>query len=133
VKGQIEFYKEHRELLQRGRFLRLKSPYDGDGSLCAWACVSEDARRAVVGVYRLLNGPNPQAVRIALRGLDPSRAYHVSMWPRSEAERDCVRTDNEGERGGDELMAVGLSLADDPFSSAGRGDFWSTLFVLESD
>jgi len=32
VAGQVAFYKEHRDLFQRGRFVRLRSPFEGDGN-----------------------------------------------------------------------------------------------------
>jgi len=32
VKGQIAFYKAHRDVLQRGRLVRLRSPFEGDGT-----------------------------------------------------------------------------------------------------
>jgi alpha-galactosidase len=133
LSAQIVFYKEHRELFQRGSFHRLRSPYEGEGDLCSWACVSTDKRRAVVGVYRLLNRPNPWAERFPLRGLDSALRYRVSLWPEPVSRGDYIRLDNEGLRGGDELMAVGLAIADDPGSSPARGDFWSQLFVLEAE
>jgi alpha-galactosidase len=133
LSGQVAFYKRHRELFQRGRFLRLRGPFEGDGNVCSWMCVSEDARRAIVGYYRLLNRPNPCAERVRLRGLDPSARYSVTLWPGSARKDDLLRRDNEGARGGDELMSIGLVLADDPWQGAARGDFWSTLFVLEAE
>ena len=36
VGDQVAFYKEHRDLLQRGRFVRLRSPFEGDGNETAW-------------------------------------------------------------------------------------------------
>ena len=36
VAEQIAFYKAHRELFQRGRFVRLRSPFEGDGNQTAW-------------------------------------------------------------------------------------------------
>ena len=57
VSEQIDFYVERRELFQRGRFVRLRSPFDGDGNETAWMVVSENRSRAVVGHYRVLNRP----------------------------------------------------------------------------
>ena len=58
VRAQVAFYKEHRDLLQRGRFVRLRSPFEGDGNETAWMVVADDQQRAVVGYYRTLNRPN---------------------------------------------------------------------------
>ena len=67
VADQVSFYKDHRELLQRGRFVRLRSPFEGDGNETAWMTVSADRRRAIVGFYRTLNRPNPGVNRLCLR------------------------------------------------------------------
>jgi alpha-galactosidase len=130
VKGQIAFYKAHRDLLQRGRLARLRSPFEGDGNEAAWMIASPDSRRAVVGHYRVLNRPNRGPARLRLRGLDPKTSYRVSVWPAGE---DPVSTANTGLRGGDELMRVGLLVAsDDPDDSRNVGDFTARLFDLEA-
>ncbi len=136
VARQIAFYKEHRELFLLGRFVRLRSPYEGDGNRCAWMCVSPDRGSAVVGFYTVLNRPNPWRERFPLRGLEADATYRVALWPPgpsgSGSPADILRLDNEGLRGGDELMALGLSIAYDPWQAAARGDFWSQLFVIEA-
>ena len=45
VKEQIRFMKEHRKLIQQGRFYRLISPFEGNEA--AWIVVSEDENRAI--------------------------------------------------------------------------------------
>jgi alpha-galactosidase len=130
VAGQIAFYKEHRELFQRGRFVRLRSPYEGDGNQTAWAVVAPDASRAVVGYYLTLNRPVPAADRLRLRGLDPAATYRVTGWPADDA--DALIGANAGLRGGDELMQVGLSLGADRAAAAWWADFRAWLFVLEA-
>jgi alpha-galactosidase len=129
VGAQVGFYKEHRDLLQRGRFLRLRSPFEGDGNETAWMVVSDDRRRAVVGYYRTLNRPNPGVNRLRLRGLDPQARYRVTPWP---GRSDTVERDNAHTRGGDELAEVGLFLDVDRHEIAGHGDYWAQLFVLEA-
>ena len=129
VIDQIAFYKAHRELFQRGRFVRLRSPFEGDGDGTAWMVVSPDRRQAVVGVYQALNRPVPGPDRIRLRGLDPSAAYQVAQWP---STGDSVERANALVRGGDDLMAVGLLLAAERHAAARWGDFWARLFVLEA-
>jgi alpha-galactosidase len=131
VAGQISYYKARRELFQRGRLVRLQSPFEGDGNEMAWMTVSEKSRRAVVGHYRLLNRPQRGLARLRLRGLDATASYRVSVWPAGD---DPVSTANTGIRGGDELMNVGLLIASgDPADSRLVGDFTARLFDLEAE
>ena len=127
VAGQVAFYVRHRDLFQRGRFVRLRSPLDGNET--AWMVVSADRRSAVVGHYAVLNGANSGPGRLRLRGLDPDLAYRVSTWP---AVEDTLAGANAGLRGGDELMRAGLLLGADRRETAARGDFHARLFVLEA-
>jgi alpha-galactosidase len=131
VTGQVAYYKARRELFQRGRFLRLRSPFEGDGNETAWMTVSSDRKRGVVGHYRVLNQPHPGPARLKLRGLDPAASYRVSVWPPGN---DAIATANTGVRGGDELMRVGLTVSsEDPADSRDRGDFQGRLFDLEAE
>ncbi|HEV8488687.1 MAG TPA: alpha-galactosidase [Candidatus Limnocylindrales bacterium] len=130
VAAQVEFYKRHRGLFQRGRFVRIRGPFGGDGNQTAWMTVSDDARRAVVGWYQVLNRPGPGLGRLRLRGLDPAATYAVSTWP---DDGDGLARANAGRRGGDELMQAGLSLGLDQAEAARRGDFQARLFVLEAN
>jgi alpha-galactosidase len=129
VAAQITWFKSHRETIQFGRFLRLRSPFEGDGNDTAWMCLSDDARHAVVGWYRELSRPVPGPRSIRLRGLDPGARYRVRVWP--DVEDTLVRR-NALVRGGDELMSVGLFLDDGARESAMRGDFQARLFELEA-
>ena len=129
VVDQIAFYKTHRELFQRGRFIRLRSPFETDADPTAWMVVAPDRSRAIVMVVRARNSPAAPADRIRLRGLDPSAAYHVSGWP--DRDDPILRT-NTGIRGGDELQSIGLSFAADRRVAAGWGDSRAWLFVLEA-
>ena len=65
IVDQIAFYKAHRELFQRGRFVRLLSPFEGDRNRVAWMSVAGDRRQAVAGYYQVLSradaGPGPAA------------------------------------------------------------------------
>jgi alpha-galactosidase len=129
IRDQVAFYREHRALLQFGRFVRLRSPFEGDGNETAWMSVSDDRRRAIVGFYRALNRPSPGASRLRLRGLDPALDYRVSVWPAAD---DATARANAVVRRGDELAAVGLVIDGDRDEAARRGDFWARLFVLEA-
>jgi len=129
VRDQVEFYRQHRALLQRGRFVRLRSPFEGDGNETAWMVVSYDRRRAVVGFYRVLNRPAPGVDRLPLRGLEPALDYRISIWPAGD---DAVARANVRTRRGDDLEANGLLFDVERHEAAGHGDFWSRLFVVDA-
>jgi alpha-galactosidase len=129
IADQIAFYQRHRELFQRGRFIRLVSPFEGDRDRVAWMVIADDRRHAIVGTYRILGRADPGPGRLRLRGLDPDAPYAVTSWPAGE---DRLARANAGERSGAELMAAGLILGLDRWESAARGDFWARLFVLEA-
>ena len=75
IRAQIAWFKERRQPLQFGRFVRLRSPFEGDGNETAWASVSDDPTHAVVGWYRVLSRPEPGPRSVRLRGLDPDAPY----------------------------------------------------------
>ena len=129
VREQVAWYKGHREVLQQGRFLRLRGPDDDDGNETAWMSVAPAMDRAVVGWYRVLARALPGPSLLRLRGLDPGVRYKVTVWP--EADDALVRA-NTLVRGGDELMSVGLFLDDHAWEAQGRGDFQARLFVLDA-
>jgi alpha-galactosidase len=130
VAGQVAFYREHRELFQFGRFVRLRSPFEGDGNETAWMVVADDRRRAIVAMYRVLNRPNAGPERLRLRGLSEDLDYRISVWPPLD---DAVTRANARTRGGDDLMANGLLFDVERHDSPMLGDYWSRLFVLEAD
>jgi alpha-galactosidase len=133
VRRQVAFYRERRELFQYGRFTRLRSPFELDGNETAWMVSSRDGAHAVVAHYRLLQRPWPHRDRLLVRGLDPAARYAVTCWTSFEAPMPTI------ERGGDELMAVGLGIEPpDPMPEGAyadghrvvRGDFTFRLFDL---
>jgi alpha-galactosidase len=133
VRHQVAFYVERRDLFQRGRFLRLRSPFEGDGNETAWMVASADGSRAVVAHYRVLQHPMPVRDRLRLRGLDPSARYLVTAWSSFDAPLGTV------ERGGDELMRVGIGIEPQEPVPAGawadgvrivRADFTARMFDL---
>lgn len=75
VAAQIAYYKEHRRLLQYGRFLRLSPP--PGGNRCAWMVVSPDGSEALAGEYLSLLVPNAQTPPLRLAGLVPDAQYTV--------------------------------------------------------
>jgi alpha-galactosidase len=129
ITDQIAFYRRNRELFQRGRFIRLVSPFEGDRDRASWMVASADRRRAVVGTYRILGQADPGPERLRLDGLDPGATYAVAGWP---ASGDRLVEANTGERSGAELMGAGLVLDLGRSAAVARGDFWAQLFVLEA-
>ena len=94
VKKQISFMKENRELLQFGKFYRLRSPFTTDQ--CAWIVVSKDKKRAIFGYYCMRSNVNQLPGFIKLAGLSEDTLYTL-----------------RGSRYyGDELMNLGVTLSD---------------------
>ena len=56
IKQQIIEYKSYRELLMKGHFYQLMSPFEGN-EVC-WGVVNDDRSEALVGFYRILAKPN---------------------------------------------------------------------------
>ncbi len=119
VRRQIAFMKEKRDLIQKGTFYRLKSPFEGNET--AWMIVSEDQKTALVGYYRVMQPVNVGFKRLKLKGLKEDICYKVSGY-----DYDCY---------GDELMQAGMILSD---SASGvwkkgvndKGDFQAKVFEI---
>lgn len=116
VVDQIKFYKKYRLLFQQGTFIRLQSPYDGDGNVTSWMVVSDDQRTAIAGRYQVLAEPNPAYRRLKFAGLNPDFQYTV----------DGV----EGEFSGRQLMNAGIFI---PELFAERGDNRDQTFDFHAD
>jgi alpha-galactosidase len=129
ISDQVAFYKKWRDLLQRGKFLRLRSPFEGDRNETAWMTVARDRRSAIAAHYVILSRPNPGPKRLRLRGLDPAASYRVSLWP--AARKPEGGSARPMVLGGDELMTAGIVL-ESSRESAGQGDFRARLYVLEA-
>ena len=119
IRRQIAFMKEKRDLIQKGTFYRLKSPFEGNET--AWMIVSEDQKKVLVGYYRVMQPVNVGFKRLKLKGLKEDTCYKVSGYA-----YDCY---------GDELMQVGMILSD---SASGvwkkgvndKGDFQAEVFEI---
>ena len=120
VKEQIRFMKEHRKLIQQGRFYRLISPFEGNEA--AWIVVSEDKDKAIAAYFRFLQPVNTGFKRLVLKGLNPGTMYRVSGMDYTSY--------------GDELMSAGLILSDGASgvrtSPVPQGDYLSRLFLVEA-
>ena len=122
VMAQTTFFKEKRELIRNGKFFRLLNPFESNE--VSWMVVSEDKKEAMVGYYKVLAKPNDKYYRVKLKGLDPDKLYSI-------AEKETTHY-------GDELMNVGIVLAEDYTDRASEywsreksGDFSSKLFLLK--
>ena len=125
VVEQVAFYKQWREVIQYGRFYRLRSPFEGDGNETAWMTVGRDRKTALAGFYEVLNRVNVGPRRLCLRGLDPAALYRVSVWPGSAIPNEPSQL-----LGGDVLMYAGLAIGGRRI--APLGDFLATVYVLEA-
>lgn len=121
VKDQIKFMKEYREVIQKGTFYRLTSPFEEKYTV--WQVVSEDKKTSLVGFYRPLQEVNTSYKRVKLCGLHAEEEYEVSI--------------NNTVNYGDELMNLGLSISD---LSSGEftekydginGDYHSRIYVIK--
>src|SRR5699024_3417924 len=108
VKEQIKFYKDNRELIHKGDFYRILSPFEDN--VTSWMVVSEDQTEAIVGRYHVLGKPHPGYDRLLLEGLNPDFEYQIEG--------------KEATFYGDELMHAGIHL------DRTMGDFTSQIFKL---
>ncbi len=116
VKEQIAFMKKNRQLLQFGKFYRLMSPFETN--INAWMVVSEDQKKALVGVYTMRAAVNGLHGRIRLQGLDANKLYHI---------QSSVYY-------GDELMQVGLVLnPENALDYTMEQDYSSCLICLSAE
>jgi alpha-galactosidase len=124
------FYKKYRTIFQAGTFTRLLNMEETDRHYCAWMVSAPDGKTSLVGYFRVLNRPHDTPLRLKLSGLEQAAKYRVSLWE----DGGFSKTDkllNEGERSGEELVKVGLTL--DCFQDWQQtpGDFFSEIFIVE--
>ena len=109
IKEQVNFYKQHRRLLQYGQFIRLKNPFEENDT--AWMFVSENQSEALVFYFRVLAEASAPLVTLKLAGLAEAITYEF-----------------EGQEiTGDELMNIGFYI--DP---ALHGDYATLSFHLKA-
>ncbi len=128
IKDDIKFFKEYRELIQFGDFVRLESPFKGN--TCSWMVISKDKKTAILAYYKILATANPPLNKIKLKGLDNNLLYKIE----------------NNHFYGDELMNVGFNL-EIPFNGTARseyykgkittgtdfGDFTSQLYIIKAE
>ena len=94
IKEQVQFYKQHRQLLQFGTFIRLQSPYESND--VAWMFVSKDQKEAMAFYFRPLADAAAPFVTLKFAGL---KADGIYQW-------------NDQQITGSELMHLGLYVDD---------------------
>lgn len=116
VKQQIIFMKEHRELIQKGVFYRLRSPFEC--SETAWIVVDDAKTHALAGFYQSHNKVNLPCVHLKLEGLDADALYEVTM------------EGNVQQHYGSELMYAGVLISRHMLNQKG-GDYASVLIEMK--
>lgn len=109
VRQQIDFYKQHRELLQFGTFWRLINPWENP-DFAAWMFVSPDRSEALLMAFSLVSRASAPLRKIRLAGLDADAHYWL----------------DDQSLGGDELMYRGI-FVDPPLSR----DYISRIWHLK--
>ena len=111
IRRQTAFFKEHYELIQRGDYYRLTSPFD-HGPYTAWEHVSPDQSEALVSVVSGSVWAAQSFLTLPVKGLDPRRTYRVN---------------DDLTLPGDVLMAAGIPLPQFP------GDYTACQFYLKAE
>ncbi|RTR02972.1 alpha-galactosidase [Halomonas nitroreducens] len=112
VRGLVELYRQHRDLLHRGDFTRLDT---ADDALQAYGVVDEDRRRALFAATTLALPKQFLLPPLRLAGLDPQRQYRVGFWLPEGAigpqrEPNVLLDEEGGVFSGELLQTVGLQL-----------------------
>lgn len=114
VKEHIALYKQLRETIQLGKFIRLISPFENTKNETAWSFVSLDTNTVVLMYFKNTSKPAPNLRRVYLKGLDASAKYKVykHLATKQVAYNDFLKARNlEGEiLSGSELMYAGLTM-----------------------
>ena len=76
IKNQINFYKQHKKLLQFGNLYRLKSPYDTNEMHLL--VMNKDKSKAILGIFQTLETPNAKFDKIPLSMLDENKTYKIT-------------------------------------------------------
>lgn len=120
MKRQIGFYKDIREIVQKGRYYRLK--HDGDQR--AWMYVSEKGDRAVVSFVQILAKANTVPKRLRLKGLEREAFYRVEQVMEAGEEAGTPGIRDVCLLRGSSLMNIGLGL------NRPSGDFQAQQWVM---
>lgn len=116
VKGHIALYKELRPTIQKGKFFRLMSPFEGTKNETSWQFVSQDGSEVIFMYFKNECLPQGNIRKVRLTALDPNATYKVTkhLFTPSLAVNALDYLSNynlEGDVfGGDELMEFGLNM-----------------------
>ena len=78
IANQIQFYKEHRELLQYGDFTRIKDKkFEGD-SAC-WMVSSKDKKQAILGYFNGLQSAFPKETVLKGNNFNEGKKYVIEV------------------------------------------------------
>lgn len=113
IKEDISLFKEFQNVIQKGRFYRLISPFE-TRNVVAWMSVSNDKEKAILGYYKIRNSASNPLEKVILTGLNPDYNYLVN---------DEVYT-------GEVLMKFGIILKDFYGENLVTGDYYSKLFLI---
>lgn len=81
IKDNIDFYRQHRELLVNGHFQQLQ-PLDPDANTVAWSVANADQSELFVGFYRKLATPNTSVLNyLKLPNVAVNRHYQIDDGP----------------------------------------------------
>ena len=89
MKAQIEYYKEHRHLLQFGRYFRLDSIFGDDGK-SSWIIVNDDKSEAIAFLCATKELNNSKPSKWSFTGLDDDAMYSVEMRRQANLKDDFV-------------------------------------------
>ncbi len=117
---QMDFYDKYQEVLLKGDFYRLESPFEGNTNHISMMSILGNT--AVVGIYTALYQTNAPIRRVKLQGLDRTARYECS---------------DGSTYYGSELMNVGYVIMNATcgtdvhnYHNAGDSDFSSTVLVF---
>lgn len=107
ITRQTEEFKKYYELIQRGDYYRLISPFTPEESLyCVWETVKQDGSEALVCAVRYETDASTASEYVKVKGLIPNKLYRIN--------------DSEQVYLGSALMNIGFKLQYDFFSYPSR-------------
>lgn len=109
IKKQVAWYKQYREVIQKGTFYRIKSPFNGND--ISWNIISEDKNTVICYFHQVLVEPIYRNLILKLKGLQEDTLYNL------------VGTDKVFS--GSELMYAGLMIPKI------EEDFYSNIYVFK--
>ena len=109
IKKQVVWYKQYRDIIQKGTFYRIQSPFAGNNT--SWNIVSEDENTIICYFYQVLVEPIYTNLILKLKGLQEDALYTL------------VGTDKVFS--GSELMYAGLMIP------RIEKDFYSNIYVFK--